>query len=72
MTLNKPGSFIVWFEGGGLSESVLEETNIDLQIYKAFSDADIMLLLKILGMDPCHVRPMALSAFRLDTLVRTR
>ena len=40
--LNKPGSFIVWFEGGGLPDSVLEETNIDLQIYKTFSDADII------------------------------
>jgi hypothetical protein len=40
--LNKPGSFIVWFEGGGLSASVFEETNIDLQIYRVFSDANIL------------------------------
>lgn len=40
--LNRPGSFIVWFEGGGLSASVLEETNIDLQIYKTFPGANIL------------------------------
>lgn len=40
--LNMPGTFIVWFEGGGLSDSVLQEANVDLQIYKAFPDANIL------------------------------
>jgi hypothetical protein len=40
--LNMPGSFIVWFEGGGLSDSVLQEANVDLQIYRAFPDANIL------------------------------
>jgi hypothetical protein len=40
--LNMPGSFIVWFEGGGLSDSVLQEANVNLQIYRAFPDANIL------------------------------
>ena len=36
--LNSPGSFTVWFEGGGLSASVLEDTNIDFQTYRVFSE----------------------------------
>jgi hypothetical protein len=40
--LNRPGSFIVWFAGGGLSDSVLKEANIDLQIFREFPDANIL------------------------------
>jgi hypothetical protein len=40
--LSRPGSFIVWFAGGGLSDSVLKETKFDLQVYKAFPDATIL------------------------------
>jgi hypothetical protein len=37
-----PGSFIIWFAGGGLSDSVLEDVGIDLPVYKGFPDADIL------------------------------
>jgi hypothetical protein len=37
-----PGSSIIWFAGGGLSDSVLEDVEIDLQVYKEFPDADIL------------------------------
>jgi hypothetical protein len=40
--LNAPHSFIVWFSEGGLSDSVLNETNSDLQTYKNFPDANII------------------------------
>jgi hypothetical protein len=40
--LNAPHSFIVWFAEGGLSDSVLNEANSDLQTYKFFPDANII------------------------------
>ena len=40
--LKMPSSFIVWFAGGGLSDSVLKEAGLDLQAYKEFPDAFIL------------------------------
>jgi hypothetical protein len=40
--LGKPGSLIVWFVGGGLTDSVLDDVEIDLQVYKELPDANIL------------------------------
>jgi hypothetical protein len=40
--LSKPGSFVIWFTGGGLSDSILDETGIDLQVYREYPDAAIL------------------------------
>jgi hypothetical protein len=40
--LGRPGSFIIWFAGGGLADSVLDDLGLDLKVYKKFSDADIL------------------------------
>jgi hypothetical protein len=40
--LKTPGSFVVWFAGGGLSDSILNDTGIDLQVYREYPDATIL------------------------------
>ncbi len=40
--LENPGSFIVWFAGGGLSDSILNDAEIDLHVYKEYPEADIL------------------------------
>jgi hypothetical protein len=40
--LSKPGSFVIWLAEGGLSESILDDTSIDLQVYREYPDAAIL------------------------------